>query len=340
MLARLCAGLVLLAIAASAALPALALDAAALAVVYNEDAPASFALAAYYAVRRQLPAAQVIGVHLGTPRPVLSQAAFAQAQTELMTRLPAGVQALALAWTEPYRVDCMSITSAFAFGFTRAHCAQGCHPTAASPYFRAATSHPYRDLGVRPSMLLGARTPATARLLVERGVSADGTRPRSRAYLVTTTDAARNARGPRYADAVHWFAGRYPVEAYAGDGIRSAFDVMFYFIGARRVPHLDTLGFLPGAIADHLTSHGGVLDGDAQMSVLDWLEAGATGTYGTVVEPCNFPQKFPDPATVMERYLNGETLIEAYWKSVEWPGQGVFVGEPLARPFGPTAPAP
>jgi xylose isomerase len=27
-------------------------------------------------------------------------------------------------------------------------------------------------------------------------------------------------------------------------------------------------------------------------------------------------------------------LIEAYWKSVAWPGQGLFVGEPLARPWG------
>jgi hypothetical protein len=27
-------------------------------------------------------------------------------------------------------------------------------------------------------------------------------------------------------------------------------------------------------------------------------------------------------------------LIEAYWKSVAWPGQGIFIGEPLARPFG------
>ena len=36
----------------------------------------------------------------------------------------------------------------------------------------------------------------------------------------------------------------------------------------------------------------------------------------------------------MAHYLSGETLIEAYWKSVRMPGQGVFVGEPLARPFG------
>jgi hypothetical protein len=33
------------------------------------------------------------------------------------------------------------------------------------------------------------------------------------------------------------------------------------------------------------------------------------------------------------RYLQGETLIEAYWKSVLMPGQGIFIGEPLAAPF-------
>jgi len=36
----------------------------------------------------------------------------------------------------------------------------------------------------------------------------------------------------------------------------------------------------------------------------------------------------------MAHYLGGESLVEAYWKSVLMPGQGVFVGDPLARPFG------
>jgi hypothetical protein len=36
----------------------------------------------------------------------------------------------------------------------------------------------------------------------------------------------------------------------------------------------------------------------------------------------------------MAHYLQGETLIEAYWKSVQMPGQGLFIGEPLARPYG------
>jgi len=92
--------------------------------------------------------------------------------------------------------------------------------------------------------------------------------------------------------------------------------------------------FRDGAIADHLTSAGGVLSGSGQTSILEWLSAGATGSYGATIEPCNFRMKFPDIGVVMGHYLSGETLIEAYWKSVLMPGQGVFVGDPLARPFG------
>jgi len=76
-----------------------------------------------------------------------------------------------------------------------------------------------------------------------------------------------------------------------------------------------------------------MLTDSSQMSALRWLEAGATRSYGAVVEPCNLPQKFPDPVVVSEAYLQGETLIEAYWKSVAMPGQGIFIGGPLAAPF-------
>ena len=110
---------------------------------------------------------------------------------------------------------------------------------------------------------------------------------------------------------------------------------MFYFTGLTRVAGIDTNRFLPGAIADHLTSAGGQLTDSRQMSSLRWLEAGATGSYGTVAEPCNFVDKFPRPNLVIDSYLDGETLIESYWKSVAWPGQGVFIGEPLATPFPP-----
>jgi uncharacterized protein (TIGR03790 family) len=182
-------------------------------------------------------------------------------------------------------------------------------------------------------MLLAAQTVENARQLIARGVRSDGLRPVGRAYLVQTPDRARSTRVPRFPLVRQAFGQRLPVELVEGAGLRDRFDILFYFIGAQRVPYLDRLGFLPGAVADHLTSAGGQLDGSAQMSALRWLEAGATGSYGTVVEPCNFPQKFPDPATLLNYYLRGETLLEAYWKSVVWPGQGVFIGEPLAAPF-------
>jgi len=83
------------------------------------------------------------------------------------------------------------------------------------------------------------------------------------------------------------------------------------FRGKVSVEGLDTLRFVPGAIADHQTSAGDMLTDSSQMSALRWLEAGPTGSYGTVVEPCNLPQKFPDPVVVSEAYLRGETLIEA-----------------------------
>src|SRR5439155_15366175 len=94
-------------------------------------------------------------------------------------------------------------------------------------------------------------------------------------------------------------------------------------------------GYLDGAIADHLTSWGGVMVvASGQTSALEWLSAGATGSYGTSTEPCSFRAKFPEPGVVIAHYLSGESLVEAYWKSVQMPGQGVFIGDPLARPFG------
>jgi uncharacterized protein (TIGR03790 family) len=97
---------------------------------------------------------------------------------------------------------------------------------------------------------------------------------------------------------------------------------------------LQSLHFMPGALADHMTSFGGdLLGGGGQMSSLEWLKAGATASYGTVSEPCNFWQKFPNPHVLLMNYLSGATAIEAYWKSVAWPTQGVFIGEPLAAPY-------
>lgn len=322
-----------------------ALQPAELAVVFNSGDADSVELALAYAGAREIPAENLVGVDLGTSDAVLSRAHFARVAGSVEDRLGDNIQALALAWTRPYRVGCMSITSAFAFGFDPRFCATGCQPTAASPYLDSDSRQPYTDHGLRPTMLLAGPDPAAVRALIARGVAADYTRPPGTAYLVITKDRNRNKRNLRFGLSKALFGARHHVRILTTSGIAARKDVMFYFTGTRQVPYLDSLAFRPGAIADHLTSAGGVLDGSRQMNVLAWIAAGVTGAYGTVVEPCNYPQKFPDPVVVMGRYLGGDTLIEAYWKSVAWPGQGLFVGEPLARPFavaadGPGKPAP
>jgi hypothetical protein len=88
------------------------------------------------------------------------------------------------------------------------------------------------------------------------------------------------------------------------------------------------------AVADHLTSYGGMIPTSFQMSILEWLKVGVTASYGTLQEPCNYTQKFPDTQVLLPHYFRGETVLEAYWKSVRWPGEGLFIGEPLAKPWG------
>jgi uncharacterized protein (TIGR03790 family) len=314
--------------------PAAALDATQIGVVVNTADPYSIEIGEYYVRRRGIPRAHVVFVTLPAGQDEIGRAAFEAARTEVRRGLPSSVQALALAWTTPFRVDCLSVTTAFAFGFDPAFCAQGCRRTRASPYFDSPSVAPFGQWGLRPAMLLAGSSVAEAKAMIDRGVAADSTFPTGTAYLLSTSDRARNTRAARYGLAT---ALDVPVRVRRidGDELRDRKDVLFYFTGGAAVAGLDTLHFLPGAIADHLTSTGGVLTGHDQMSVLRWLDAGATASYGAVVEPCNFPSKFPQPAVVIARYAHGETLIEAYWKSVAWPGQGLFVGEPLAAPFRP-----
>jgi uncharacterized protein (TIGR03790 family) len=169
--------------------------------------------------------------------------------------------------------------------------------------------------------------------LIDRGIASDSTFPKGVGYLVSTSDTSRNTRAFLYPEIIQKLGGFVDLHLVRADFITNKKRIMYYFIGAEKVRALDSLQFLPGAIADHLTSTGGQLTDSDQMSSLRWLEAGATGSYGTVSEPCNYPTKFPHPGIVIYNYMQGESLIEAYWKGVAWPSQGIFIGEPLAAPF-------
>lgn len=306
-----------------------------LGVIVNDNDRLSRQIGEYYRKARHIPASNMVHVTFTPGREVLSEHEFQKLKIELDRATPAHIQAYAVAWTVPYRVECMSLTSALAFGFDRSYCSSACGPTKPSPYFDSASHRPFDDLGLRPAMMLAGRDFQQVKALIDRGIAADQSFPKGRAYLVVTSDDARSVRASYFERTKAELAGVFPVEIDETEAITDQHDVLFYFTGAAQVEGLDTLDFLPGALADHLTSAGGQLTGSGQMSSLRWLEAGATASYGTVVEPCNHMQKFPIPAIAMFYYALGASALEAYWKSVPWPGEGVFIGDPLARPFAP-----
>lgn len=312
-----------------------------LGVIVNDDDPLSVSTAAAYVAMRGIPEANVVHVNMAVNARI-TRGDFQGVYDTVNAALPATVQATVLTWTAPYRVDCMSITSAFAFGFDERWCntsGGACGVTAPSSMYRSTTTHPFDDLSIRPSMMLAAATEEDALALIERGIASDGTLPSGDGYLLRTTDRARSVRWLNFDYLPELWAGTIDltyIDNSAGDGsnvVRDTENILFYFTGLARVPDINTNTYRPGAIADHLTSFGGRIPSGGQMSVIDWLKAGATGSYGTVAEPCNYQQKFPIVGFVLDEYFRGATLIESYWRSVEWPGEGLFVGEPLARPF-------
>jgi uncharacterized protein (TIGR03790 family) len=215
--------------------------------------------------------------------------------------MPVTVQAYALTWVQPYRVECMSITCAFAFSFNRANCAEGCAVTRLSPYFDSDSRRPKNDLGLRPTVSIAAVRFENARALIDRGLTSsqgeDSTSsPSGRPYLVETDDVARNVRAVGYADAKLLVAGRVPVEIVRAPRLKNRNDVLFYLLARSTYPTWRLTASYPARWVDHLTATGGDLLGQSQMSGLRWLEGGATGSFGTVVEPRNATAKFPSSA--------------------------------------------
>lgn len=324
-------------------LPRASITASELMVLANDQDPQSMAVAAYYQQARQIPAENVLTLSF-PPSDSITADAFNVLKSQIDTAAGPQIQAFAVAWTNPHRVDCQSLVTALALGADTKFCKtmEPCSPTAQSPYFDSPSLAPFTDHAMRPAMHLAGVTAEDVYEVIDRGVAADRTYPEGVGHFVRTTDMARSVRWPDQQSAVmDWaYDGGLTLEytdnsmGMGLDYIENETDVLFYLTGLADVPQIASNTYLPGAIADHLTSFGGSIPQSGQMSVVRWLEAGATASYGTAFEPCNYTAKFPQATVLLPHYFRGETLIEAYWKSVAWPGEGVFVGEPLARPWG------
>lgn len=311
------------------------------AVVYNVNDAQSEEIARYYLQSRQVPAENLIGVELPKhAKDALTVPEFESLKAQLDAKL-GNQQVLLLVWRTPFAVQCNSITSALTLGLDLNQCRKTCDPGRDSPYFNSMSLRPWADHHIRLSMLLPISSVDAAKALIDRGVLSEFSLNDADGYFLKTRDVARSKpREPFFPqDGMTIKSKKLTLHTLSQESIENQGSVMFYFTGQKQVDFMLTNTYLPGAIADHLTSSGGVLASyNGQMPASRWLDAGVTGSYGTVSEPCNYWQKFPNPQIVMAHYLSGETLIEAYWKSVKWPMQGVFVGEPLAKPYARSAP--
>lgn len=184
----------------------------------------------------------------------------------------------------------------------------------------------------------GNSVPEIVRYL-NSAADADGTKPKGTIYYVKNDGPRSTPRHDDFSKAVAdlKLLGVH-AEVVTGQFIKNKAQVMGVTSGAPRL-NIATSGcrFLPGAFGDNLTSAGGNLvirktKAPAQTALSEFLRFGCAGSCGTVVEPMNFPQKFPS-AFIHVHYARGCSLAEAFYQSVSGPYQQLLVGDPLCQPW-------
>jgi uncharacterized protein (TIGR03790 family) len=175
---------------------------------------------------------------------------------------------------------------------------------------------------------------AQAKQLVDRGVASDGTFPQQPVVLAKSSDPYRNIRYAYFDNAIFNvnLLGVSSLLRTNTDLVAWPNDGLGYQTGLAQFSVPPDL-FVPGAVADSMTSFGGIIFGsNSQTNLLAFIRGGATGSYGTVAEPANDTQKFPNPQVYFYQ-ARGFSLAEGYYQSVNVPYLGLVVAEPLAAPF-------
>ncbi len=179
--------------------------------------------------------------------------------------------------------------------------------------------------------------------MIDRSVAADGTRPVGTFYFMETDDAFRSPpRDPLFENTINSMLGiGAQAEEILADLPISETDCLGILTGEDVLPiEGGNFEILPGAFCDHLTSFAGTFDTNSQTKMSEWIRKGASGTMGTVEEPCVFglpeggiPGKFPHPQ-LHNWYFWGLSLGEALFRSIQWtPFECLFYGDPLTQPF-------
>ena len=170
---------------------------------------------------------------------------------------------------------------------------------------------------------------------LQRSAAADGTHPKGTIYYVQNGDVRSKVRQAGFSAAVKQLkALGVAAEILEGTVPQNKPDVQGAMLGVADF-HWKAYGstILPGAICEHFTSFGGIMNkSGGQTCLSELLRYGATAASGTVTEPYSIAQKFPAPA-IQVHYARGCTVAEAYYQSVMCPYQLLIVGDPLCRPW-------
>ncbi|MGH7981316.1 MAG: TIGR03790 family protein, partial [Limisphaerales bacterium] len=175
---------------------------------------------------------------------------------------------------------------------------------------------------------------AQAEQLVNQGVASDSTFPQEPVVLAKSSDVSRNIRYVYFDNAILNvnILGVSSILRTNTDSVWWSGPCMGYETGLADFSVPPGL-FVPGALADSLTSYGGDIFGSTgQTNELAFINGGAAGSYGTVSEPEDDTQKFPN-SQVYFYQARGFNLAESYYQSINIPYLGLIVGEPLAAPF-------
>ena len=321
-------------------------------VVVNSNSRDSRALGSYYAEKHGIPSTHLCTVKVDPRIPTLTRQDFQRnillpIQAHIANqKLDGQIHFLVLCMDIPSRVDNNNgITSVLFYGYREtAPGASRCNVASNSinQYYAQETTYTstagWNKTNSPIAFLLTAADLETAKKVVDRAVASDASFPDGVFYLYGSADSARNIRHPTYPIVARHFdlfgkSDRIVTNASANP--LPTRPILGYLTGAPSLPaNLAEATFAPGAIADHLTSCAGMLPDPCfnQSSVWDWMRLGAIASYGTVTEPCAFPEKFPDPM-IYFWYVRGFTAGEALAMSVRNPYQGIWVGDPLAAPF-------
>jgi uncharacterized protein (TIGR03790 family) len=216
----------------------------------------------------------------------------------------------------------------------------GCALPDASSNSYAFSEMPFREVPLATAttnaflaMMLTASNLPSAELTLSQGVASDSTFPTQTVYLARTSDAARNVRSVEFDNALLDTRIRGDTSLVWINTNSTSFTNLLGMLTGLAVFSLPNNAFVPGALGDSLTSFGGkIFENAGQTTLLAFLSAGAAASYGTVDEPCNYLQKFPNALDYFYQQ-RGFCLAEAYYQSVLNPYQGLMVGEPLASPF-------